>query len=53
MTREQEADAAARRRHRPMGRVNHVQPKALIVLLAADVLYRVAIRSHVRRAIGA
>jgi hypothetical protein len=51
MTREEGPTAGRRWRHRAASSVNQVRV-TLVALLAVDVLYRVAIRSHVRRAIG-
>jgi hypothetical protein len=51
MTREEGPGAGRGRLHRAISGVTQVRV-TLVALLAADVLYRVAIRSHVRRAIG-
>jgi hypothetical protein len=51
MTREERQREGRRRLHRAIGGVAQVRV-TLVALLAADLLYRVAIRSHVRRAIG-
>jgi hypothetical protein len=51
MTREEGPTARRRWLHGAIGGITHVRV-TLVALLAVDVLYRVAIRSHVRRAIG-
>jgi hypothetical protein len=51
MTREEGPTARRRGLRGAIGGIANVRA-TLIALLAADVLYRVAIRSHVRRAIG-
>jgi len=51
MTREEGPTAGRGWLHRAIGGVVQIRI-TLVALLAVDVLYRVAIRSHVRRAIG-
>ena len=51
MTTEEGRTAGRRWQHRAINGVAQARI-TLVALLAADVLYRVAIRSHVRRAIG-
>jgi hypothetical protein len=51
MTREEGSTARRRWLRGAIGGITHVRV-TLVALLAVDVLYRVAIRSHARRAIG-
>ena len=51
MTTEEGRTAGRRWLNGAIGGITQVRV-TLVALLAADVLYRVAIRSHVRRAIG-